>query len=257
MWRRLNKTRTHASHIYSAPPTTHPSGSHHGHNGRLDSQYRRLTHSHRGVPNSKSATPPTLTLNAVGAAPAPPAGGANAAPGPSAAPPSSSYAGGSGADQNAAAGTSIELPAPDKCAEPRAPFSAIFSALNPPESGRAHSFFDSADGGEAGGHDAPNWSKLKSSFVLCTCTVLFSAIADPVVENMNIDEKFLGLTLFALVPNVTEFMNAISFAIYNNIALSMEIGSAYAVQVALLQIPALVAYSGFTHTDTTDLYHMF
>jgi Ca2+:H+ antiporter len=31
-----------------------------------------------------------------------------------------------------------------------------------------------------------------------------------------------------------------------NIALSMEIGSAYALQVCLLQIPALVLYSAFT-----------
>lgn len=31
-----------------------------------------------------------------------------------------------------------------------------------------------------------------------------------------------------------------------NIALSMEIGSAYALQVCLLQIPALVAWSAYT-----------
>ncbi|KAF9207187.1 hypothetical protein BGZ59_011313, partial [Podila verticillata] len=61
----------------------------------------------------------------------------------------------------------------------------------------------------------------------------------------SIDEKLLGLTLFALVPNVTEFMNAISFAMYGNIALSMEIGSAYALQVCLIQIPAMVAVSAW------------
>ncbi|KKY21205.1 putative calcium permease family membrane transporter [Diplodia seriata] len=66
---------------------------------------------------------------------------------------------------------------------------------------------------------------------------------DAVLENVEIDEKFLGITLFALVPNTTEFLNAISFAMNGNIALSMEIGSAYALQVCLLQIPALVLYS--------------
>ena len=40
--------------------------------------------------------------------------------------------------------------------------------------------------------------------------------------------------------------NAISFAMNGNIALSMEIGSAYALQVCLLQIPALVFYSAVT-----------
>ena len=68
---------------------------------------------------------------------------------------------------------------------------------------------------------------------------------DVVLEGSGIDEKFLGVTLFALVPNTTEFMNAISFALNGNIALSMEIGSAYALQVCLLQIPAMVAFSAW------------
>jgi Ca2+:H+ antiporter len=36
-----------------------------------------------------------------------------------------------------------------------------------------------------------------------------------------------------------------------NIALSMEIGSAYALQVCLLQIPALVLFSAL-HVSSTD-----
>ncbi|CAZ86548.1 unnamed protein product [Tuber melanosporum] len=103
-----------------------------------------------------------------------------------------------------------------------------------------------------GGHDAPNWSRAKSSIILLGATVLYAVIAeilvdtvDVVLENLDIDEKFLGMTLFALVPNTTEFLNAISFAMNGNIALSMEIGSAYALQVCLLQIPALVFFSAF------------
>ena len=46
-----------------------------------------------------------------------------------------------------------------------------------------------------------------------------------------------------------------------NIALSMEIGSAYALQVCLLQIPALVLYSGvrahFMSSATDLLSHTF
>ncbi|EEY19398.1 calcium permease [Verticillium alfalfae VaMs.102] len=77
-------------------------------------------------------------------------------------------------------------------------------------------------------------------------TVLYAIVAeilvdtvDVVLEGFAIDEKFLGITLFALVPNTTEFLNAISFAMNGNIALSMEIGSAYALQVCLLQFPRL------------------
>jgi Ca2+:H+ antiporter len=104
--------------------------------------------------------------------------------------------------------------------------------------------------GEGGGHDAPNWSRTKSSVILCVATVAYALVAevlvntvDVVLQSVDIDEKFLGITLFALVPNTTEFLNAISFAMNGNIALSMEIGSAYALQVCLLQIPALVLFS--------------
>jgi Ca2+:H+ antiporter len=115
-----------------------------------------------------------------------------------------------------------------------------------------------------GGHDAPNWSRNKSAVVLMTATVAYAVIAeilvntvDGVLEGSDIDEKFLGITLFALVPNTTEFLNAISFAMNGNIALSMEIGSAYALQVCLLQIPALVLYSAYhtLHIKPEEVIH--
>ncbi|KAL8729553.1 MAG: hypothetical protein Q9166_004633 [cf. Caloplaca sp. 2 TL-2023] len=115
---------------------------------------------------------------------------------------------------------------------------------------------------EAGGHDAPNWSRMKSAIILLSATVLYAVIAeilvntvDVVLKSVDVDEKFLGITLFALVPNTTEFLNAISFAMNGNIALSMEIGSAYALQVCLLQIPALVLFSAVhgRYVDPGDL----
>ncbi len=118
------------------------------------------------------------------------------------------------------------------------------------EQQQAHATQADASGHEGGGHDAPNWSKQKSSIILLSATVAYAIIAeilvntvDVVLESSDIDEKFLGITLFALVPNTTEFLNGISFAMNGNIALSMEIGSAYALQVCLLQVPALVLFS--------------
>lgn len=114
----------------------------------------------------------------------------------------------------------------------------------------------------AGGHDAPNWSRTKSSVILLTATIAYAIVAevlvdtvDVVLDSVDIDEKFLGITLFALVPNTTEFLNGISFAMNGNIALSMEIGSAYALQVCLLQIPALVLFSAVhgRYIDPSDL----
>ena len=121
----------------------------------------------------------------------------------------------------------------------------------------------------SGGHDAPNWSRTKSAVILLTATLAYAIIAeilvdtvDAVLANVDIDEKFLGITLFALVPNTTEFLNAISFAMNGNVALSMEIGSSYALQVMLLQIPALVLYSGVYNTyltgdEVVHMRHMF
>ena len=122
---------------------------------------------------------------------------------------------------------------------------------------------------EAGGHDAPNWSRMKSAVILLTATIAYAVIAeilvdtvDAVLINIDIDEKFLGISLFALVPNTTEFLNAISFAMNGNVALSMEIGSSYALQVILLQAPALVLFSGiynryFIGEDVELLRHTF
>lgn len=69
-----------------------------------------------------------------------------------------------------------------------------------------------------GGHDAPNWSRLKSAVILMGATVLYAIIAeilvdtvDVVLEGFAIDEKFLGITLFALVPNTTEFLVSFDF----------------------------------------------
>ncbi|WFD31003.1 hypothetical protein MSPP1_002032 [Malassezia sp. CBS 17886] len=107
-----------------------------------------------------------------------------------------------------------------------------------------------ADEDENGEHDAPSWSRIVSLSVLLSCTVLYAVIAeilvdvvDVVVNGYGVSEKFIGVTLFALVPNTTEFMNAMSFAVNGNIALSLEIGSAYVLQVCLIQIPAMVGFS--------------
>lgn len=105
--------------------------------------------------------------------------------------------------------------------------------------------------GGHGGHDAPNWSRTKSAIILMVATVAYAIIAEILVDTVDvvlssvpgIPEKFLGITLFSLVPNTTEFLNAISFAMNGNVALSMEIGSSYALQVILLQVPCLVLFS--------------
>ena len=98
--------------------------------------------------------------------------------------------------------------------------SALPTALNDEQ---VHEEHDAHGGG--GGHDAPNWSRTKSTVILLGATLLYAIIAeilvntvDVVLENVDIDEKFLGITLFALVPNTTEFLVSFtaSFTATNN-----------------------------------------
>eukprot|EP00835_Amoeboradix_gromovi_P004516 NODE_356_length_10223_cov_0.363098.p1 type:complete len:628 gc:universal NODE_356_length_10223_cov_0.363098:5133-3250(-) len=98
-------------------------------------------------------------------------------------------------------------------------------------------------------HDAPNWSILKSVLIIITCTFLFAFIAELLVDSVdaiasgNVSHKFIGVTLFAIVPSVPEFVNAVAFGLAGHVDLSLEIGLAYTVQVALLQMPCLVLFS--------------
>jgi Ca2+/H+ antiporter len=107
-------------------------------------------------------------------------------------------------------------------------------------------------------HANPGWGILKSCCILLACTVIYALIAEILIDSVDVvlsgntkSEKFLGMTLFAIVPTVTEFCililirldNAISFAMNGRIALSLEIGSAYAIQVALVQIPTILVFS--------------
>ncbi|WZH49951.1 Sodium/calcium exchanger protein-domain-containing protein [Fusarium acuminatum] len=111
----------------------------------------------------------------------------------------------------------------------------------------------------------PSWSRRKSLLVLVTATVFYCLLAtilidavDTILQEFYIEERFLGLTVFALIPNATEIWNAILFAANGNIALSVEIGSAYALQVCLLQIPSLVFFSAvFQSPGHQQLDHVF
>ncbi|XP_064608043.1 uncharacterized protein LOC135472456 [Liolophura sinensis] len=110
--------------------------------------------------------------------------------------------------------------------------------------------YETTDEGEPqsqGHHAKAHWSKLKSAIIMLACAVLISLCADLVTENIQpllqvsgISEYFIGVTLLAVVPELPEVVNGIQFALQNNVALGLEIGSSTAVQVCLVQIPLMV-----------------
>jgi len=83
--------------------------------------------------------------------------------------------------------------------------------------------------------------------VLLVSAFLFGLISEelvhslePVLRLLDIPPRFAGLTFIALVTSTIEFLNAILFAYHNDLTLALEIANSYCVQVALIQMPALV-----------------
>ncbi|KAK2842121.1 hypothetical protein Q5P01_012321 [Channa striata] len=97
-----------------------------------------------------------------------------------------------------------------------------------------------------------HWSRWRSLVILIMATVLTSACADlatehiqPILNQPNVSQYFIGVTVLAMVPEIPEIVNGIQFALQNNISLSLEVGSCIAVQVCMLQIPILVLFNSF------------
>ncbi|XP_040894418.1 putative cation exchanger C521.04c [Toxotes jaculatrix] len=97
-----------------------------------------------------------------------------------------------------------------------------------------------------------HWSRWRSLVILIMATVLTSACADlstehiqPILNQPNVSQYFIGVTVLAMVPEIPEIVNGIQFALQNNISLSLEVGSCIAVQVCMLQIPILVLFNAF------------
>ncbi|XP_061677540.1 uncharacterized protein LOC133501693 isoform X2 [Syngnathoides biaculeatus] len=112
------------------------------------------------------------------------------------------------------------------------------------------------DGQESQNHQhgstVVHWSRWRSLLILIMATVLMSACADlatehmqPILNQPNISQYFIGVTIIAMVPEIPEIVNGIQFALQNNISLSLEVGSCIAVQVCMLQIPILVLFNAF------------
>jgi Ca2+:H+ antiporter len=106
---------------------------------------------------------------------------------------------------------------------------------------------------DAEGHvSLGEWTATRCVTILLAATVAFSLVSEtlidsltPALEAMGIPDEFAGLTIIALVPNTSEFFAACSYALHNNISLSVEIGRAASVQIAMIQVPALVAMGVF------------
>eukprot|EP01122_Echinamoeba_exundans_P007279 TRINITY_DN2199_c0_g1_i1.p1 TRINITY_DN2199_c0_g1~~TRINITY_DN2199_c0_g1_i1.p1 ORF type:complete len:637 (-),score=100.40 TRINITY_DN2199_c0_g1_i1:45-1955(-) len=122
--------------------------------------------------------------------------------------------------------------------------SHIFDGANKDKNDGDAEFADEADA------TVPAWSIPFSCMLMLVATLLYALIAEnvvselkPTIHALNIKQEYMGLTLIALVPAVTEIINAIKFALSGQITLSLQTGSSSAVQIALIQMPVLVFMS--------------
>eukprot|EP01061_Rhynchopus_euleeides_P020377 TRINITY_DN33169_c0_g2_i1.p1 TRINITY_DN33169_c0_g2~~TRINITY_DN33169_c0_g2_i1.p1 ORF type:complete len:869 (+),score=338.46 TRINITY_DN33169_c0_g2_i1:370-2607(+) len=116
----------------------------------------------------------------------------------------------------------------------------------------------SVHGGDHGGH-GPVWSRNACVTILVVATGCFAVCSesllgglDPSLEKMGISESFAGLTIIAIVPCIAEFVNAIQFAMRDNIKLSLEIGNIAGIQMVLVQVPVLTIGSALMGKTTPD-----
>lgn len=103
---------------------------------------------------------------------------------------------------------------------------------------------------EGAPEEKPQWGKLVSTLVLLCSVAVYTGVADviteavtPMLQSVRMSEEFMGLTLIAITPNLSEYLNAVIFALRGDLDLSLEISGQGAVQVALLQVPVLVLVS--------------
>eukprot|EP00049_Salpingoeca_infusionum_P008896 m.147510 g.147510 ORF g.147510 m.147510 type:complete len:832 (-) comp14164_c0_seq18:1976-4471(-) len=103
-------------------------------------------------------------------------------------------------------------------------------------------------------HDdhAPAWSRTAAVIILLVATVCMGIVAEvlvnaiePIIEQSGIKPEFLGVTLIAIIPDMAEIATGIQFALRDKISLSIEVGTNMAVQICLIQMPALVLMSAF------------
>lgn len=102
-----------------------------------------------------------------------------------------------------------------------------------------------ADGAVA--HTSAQWSNIKSTCILFASVLAISLCSDLIADNIApllnlgiMSEYFVGVSLLSIVGVLPELVNGVLFALQNNVNLGIEIGSAAAIQVGMVQLPIII-----------------
>ncbi len=99
------------------------------------------------------------------------------------------------------------------------------------------------EGGESG------WSRNKAAAILCLTTVglaimseILTDAIEPASKSLGLTPVFAGVFMLALVGNVAQILNAVSYARHDKMDLSLGVTVGSSIQVALVVAPVLVFF---------------
>lgn len=123
--------------------------------------------------------------------------------------------------------------------------------------------FDASDEIKAA-HEKPMLSKKVAALIMLIATVVVAIESELLVGSINeaainigLTQTFIGIVVIAIITNIAEKTNAISFARENKLDISLEIGMSSAIQIALFVVPILVIISQLFNYGFTLVFSLF
>lgn len=112
--------------------------------------------------------------------------------------------------------------------------------------------------------DVPDWSRNRALAVLGAVAVALAVVSDlltgsiqPAADAMGLTPVFAGVFLLAMVGNVPQYMNSVSFAYKNQMTLALSINLGATTQLALMVAPLLVITGSLMGTPMNLLFSRF
>lgn len=99
-------------------------------------------------------------------------------------------------------------------------------------------------------HDPPKWTTKKSSVILLIASVMVAVQSEllvhsfePATQALGLSEMFVGMIIIPVIGNAAEHASAITFAMRNQMDISMNICTSSSTQIAMLVAPLAVLIS--------------
>ena len=112
--------------------------------------------------------------------------------------------------------------------------------------------------------DVPNWSRNRALAVLGAVAIALAFVSDlltgsiqPAADALGLTPVFAGVFLLAMIGNVPQYMNSVSFAYKNQMTLALSINLGATTQLALMVAPLLVITGSLMGTPMNLLFSRF